>query len=1111
MDFGRRIYTRRQWGNFSREWNEEKKKKKLNEINNHGCREGGVDGKGVSLPVLVGSDEGEEVDGSPDGMVGVNVRDKTAASMEVESEGSIDYDELKKVKKRRRKFVTEKNDDVGEILLKSSNNMENGMGNEKIGKNNVSLGDEGGCRHEPGKERGDESCGGMLNDNKCDYADDDYALFLDKYVTCRDMLKIGGSMGNAAREKNDICFDSIEFLCKSLDLLSGNTENADKKVEGSNGNNVSLMVDEEEVDDVTWIAKKDFVLNQRNKIDKKSGNLKNKCMTRRDDGSKAAPDDSIAYRLRSCLASKFTVKENKLIKNSLPASKDGTKSEPSFDVEAKEDDKCVKKNNVCAHDRKKVKHLSKWRRSQCGRGDPQFKKILLDSIWGRNADLTKNDMHFSRENIYKLLPLKFWFGDEDPAPPEKSKSEKETEGLFLDLESGLQEVKESLTTQALREEDGGSSEEKHDDDVPQVCCQKGKHLLILDEQIGLMCKYCSFVHRERKYILPSFATKTGVRQYTKFYGGLDLLSTEDLPFSGGAGNPQCTLSIHGGGTVWDVLPLGTKEAMYPHQREGFEFLWRNIAGDIHIENLQKLQSNGGNGCIISHAPGTGKTRLTITFLLSFMKLFPSCRPIIIAPRSMLLTWEEEFRKWEVDVPFHNVNNPSLSGNENGTGFGFPNEPKGIESKRMLKLCSWAKGSGILGISYRLFEQLVRVKENEDDDERVRKILLKVPSLVVLDEGHTPRNDDSLIWNALSRLETTRRVILSGTPFQNNFDELYNTLCLVCPKYVQRRNSGKKIWDRLTSSIGKDKNIDVRELKSIIAPLVHVHKGTILLERLPGLRSNLIFLKPTTLQQNMFSLISEKKFFEEDYLMTRISVHPSLVKDVPDFSEYRNEVEDLELDPDAGVKTEFVFALIRLSDLHSEKVIVFSQFLAPMELIKKQLEYVFNWVEGREVLYMDGDIHSKNRQACMNTFNNPKSEAKVLLASTKACSEGICLVGASRVVLLDVVWNPSVKRQALSRAYRLGQTKIVHVYHLISSTMEAKKFAWQAKKDFISELVFSTSADEQVPCSSSKEDILGSEDKILEAIVQHPKHCCIFERLVHNPKELDSIDSFDFVE
>jgi DNA repair and recombination RAD54-like protein len=64
--------------------------------------------------------------------------------------------------------------------------------------------------------------------------------------------------------------------------------------------------------------------------------------------------------------------------------------------------------------------------------------------------------------------------------------------------------------------------------------------------------------------------------------------------------------------------------------------------------------------------GTWKTRPTIVFLQTYMKLHPTCRPVIVAPLGMLLTWEEEFRKWKFDIPFHNLNQPKLSGNESLT-------------------------------------------------------------------------------------------------------------------------------------------------------------------------------------------------------------------------------------------------------------------------------------------------------------------------------------------------------------------------------------------------------------------------------------------------------------
>lgn len=583
------------------------------------------------------------------------------------------------------------------------------------------------------------------------------------------------------------------------------------------------------------------------------------------------------------------------------------------------------------------------------------------------------------------------------------------------------------------------------------------------------------------------------------------------------------------GTVWDLVP-GVKNSMYPHQREGFEFIWKKIAGGTYIDKLEKRLPTGGSGCIISHAPGTGKSRLTIVFLQSFMKMYPDSRPLIIAPRCMLLTWEEEFKKWNVDFPFHNLNNNECSGQEHKVASQISkNSGNGKNSlcTRLLKLVSWKKEPSVLGITYRLFESLAgeegkrKKTVNNQEDENIKKMLLQVPSLVVLDEGHTPRNDQSLMWKALLNLKTKRSIILSGTPFQNNFDELYNTLCLVNPllsfgissirsdefskKRGWKHNSAKGQWDVITSSVRKSPQ-KLTELKAMVDPFVHVHKGTILQEKLFGLKDALVVLKPTKTQHTLLGKLSgTKSSIGIDHLMSLVSVHPSLLPENPSYSDqFYKALKIFEKDAGAGIKTKFLMALLKLSEALEEKVLVFSQYIKPLEFIMQLLKTDFRWVEGRQCLYMDGQQDEKVRQNSINTFNDPKSEAKVLLASLKACSEGINLVGASRVVLLDVHWNPSVERQAISRAYRLGQKKVVYVYHLVTGSMEGEKYVRQVEKSHLSELVFSSkNKDSSNPTISSTVSV----DKILEEMVQHDRLQGMFEKVIYQPKEADLIETF----
>ena len=570
------------------------------------------------------------------------------------------------------------------------------------------------------------------------------------------------------------------------------------------------------------------------------------------------------------------------------------------------------------------------------------------------------------------------------------------------------------------------------------------------------------------------------------------------------------------GTVWDMIP-GVKKTMYPHQCEAFEFLWSNIAGGILLDKLKEEPS--GSGCIISHAPGTGKTRLTIVFLQTYMKLYPTCTPMIIAPKGMLLTWEEEFKTWKVDIPFHNLNNSEYSGNENEAAMNLIRKYGRNASTqvakwycRVAKLYSWKLGKSILGISYKLFEQLTRQGSRDKD---LRKFLLEQPGLLVLDEGHTPRNTQTFIWKSVSEIQTKRRIILSGTPFQNNFDELYNTLCLARPKFAEwnPRNEQRGKWGYLTNSFGKvtddSRRLKIlKEIRSMIRPFVHVHKGTILQKSLPGLRQLVVILKPTHLQKELLEDIQKRRksigkgkqrslklnVLKREYEESVTAFHPSLYDLSGD-----KKFQRFRLNPDESAKTKFLMELIRISGIFSEKVLVFSQFIEPLKLLTSQLKYHLSWTEGREVLQMHGKLEAKLRQASIQAFNDPNSKVRVMLASTKACYEGISLIGASRVVLLDVVWNPSVERQAINRAYRLGQKKFVYTYHLITvGTRDEEKCCRQAEKDQLSELVFFNSDGAQYHQNCSSAEL---EDEILEQMVQQENFRHIFEKVAIKKQNL----------
>ncbi|KAJ8451032.1 hypothetical protein Cgig2_026841 [Carnegiea gigantea] len=777
-----------------------------------------------------------------------------------------------------------------------------------------------------------------------------------------------------------------------------------------------------------------------------------------------------------------------------------------------------------------------------GRGftDKELQRVLYNTLTD-NGDVNLEESMPSLTESY--LPLKFKFGIEEIIPPEKSEEDVELEMIWKQLDFILLactvgddrscRVRFLMPIMFTCENDYNNEDFiPSDSAVLHVkLCAEGKHHLIYDEEVGIRCKFCSYVRDEIKYCTPDFNKNPFGKSENCGYGRFPYdgeIPLHQFQFDDNGYDPKaCSRPSEGTwGTVWDLIP-GIRRHLYPHQQEGIEFIWRNVAGGIKISELGKPRKDGLGGCIICHAPGTGKTRLAIVFLHSYMKQYPSSRPVIIAPSSVLPAWEEEFAKWKSGIPFLNMNSTDLPEAEDLGMQSILRNAKNEKTIRLAKLCTWKKGRGVLGISYSLFGKMTREKDGVDD--KLRDVLLNKAGIMVLDEGHTPRNDASLIWKTLSNVTTRKKIILSGTPFQNNFHELYNIISLVREGFVdplladnhrdyQRKRGRKSASDEKRALFGSAHcNVDeakrIEELRTRIKPFVHVYKGDILRETLRGLLDSVLILKPSDLQRKCLQhLESLKNSFGLDHWVSITSVHPALLlkcEHVPLFldEEFKALLRKHEKDLDAGVKTRFSFELIKLSK--GEKVLVFSQYINPLDHLGELLQDHFDWTVGREILYMDGKREAKQRQNLIKIFNDPSSEARVLLASTRACCEGIHLVGASRVVLLDVVWNPSVERQAISRAYRLGQEKNVHVYHLITSgTQECDKYYTMLSKDRLSELVFSASESEKLHNMAAPK-LTVSEDQILDELITHEKTKAMFDKIIYQPKADDLIESFGF--
>ena len=288
--------------------------------------------------------------------------------------------------------------------------------------------------------------------------------------------------------------------------------------------------------------------------------------------------------------------------------------------------------------------------------------------------------------------------------------------------------------------------------------------------------------------------------------------------------------------------------MRPHQLEGFNFWVKNLIGDKP------------GGCILAHAPGSGKTFMLISFIQSFLARYPSARPLVVLPKGILGTWKKEIQRWQVqDIPLYD--------------FYSVKAEKRVDQLEVLK--SWEDKMSILFLGYKQFSTIVSDDGGSKAAAACRDRLLKVPNLLIMDEGHTPRNRETDVLGTLSRVETPRKVVLSGTLFQNHVEEVFNILNLVRPKFLKMessrpivrqimsqvdmsgRSSKGNAYNAFTESVEKtllnddyfERKADViRGLRELTKDVLHYYKGDIL-DELPGLVDFSVFLKLTSIQKD----------------------------------------------------------------------------------------------------------------------------------------------------------------------------------------------------------------------------------------------------------------------
>ena len=508
-----------------------------------------------------------------------------------------------------------------------------------------------------------------------------------------------------------------------------------------------------------------------------------------------------------------------------------------------------------------------------------------------------------------------------------------------------------------------------------------------------------------------------------------------------------------------------------------------------VQWLSELHSQSTGG-IIGDEMGLGKTVQMISFLAGLHYSKELSGPIlIVCPATVLKQWCDEFHRWW--PPFRAVILHSI-----GEGMHDRKKTKNKSRKRGIDdnddLTDFDDLSDFEEEYSEKSNNNVKTLTKTKDNKKVRDLVNNIVKnghviittyagvriyaqyllpinwgYVVLDEGHKIRNPDSFITITCKQLKTPNRIILSGTPIQNNLIELWSLFDFIYPG----RLGTLPIFQRqfcIPINLGgyaNATNVQVQAgykcaviLKDLVTPYLLRRLKSDVARDLPKKTEMVLFCKLTTEQRTLYQkfidsndlkkILSGKRnaLFGID-ILRKICNHPNLV----DLSIKGKKITTLpkleELTSKSG-KLQVVIALLELWTTEKRKILIFTQTKQMLNILEQMLKIINQDSIKYNYMRMDGSTPIIRRQELVDEFNNdPKFN--VFLLTTKVGGLGVNLTGASRVIIFDPDWNPSTDMQARERAWRLGQKQDVSIYRLImAGSIEEKIYHRQIFKQFL---------------------------------------------------------------
>lgn len=431
--------------------------------------------------------------------------------------------------------------------------------------------------------------------------------------------------------------------------------------------------------------------------------------------------------------------------------------------------------------------------------------------------------------------------------------------------------------------------------------------------------------------------------------------------------------------------------------------------------------------------GLGKTIQTISLITYLIERKQQSGPyLVIVPLSTLTNWNLEFEKWAPSIDRIVYKGP-------------PNARKLQQDK----------------IRQGRFQVLLTTYEYIIKD---RPILSKIKWFhMIIDEGHRMKNTNSKLSATISQYYNTRfRLILTGTPLQNNLSELWAMLNFVLPNIFKSVKTFDEWFNTPFANTGGQDKMELTEEEQILV-IRRLHKvlRPFLLRRLkkdvekdlPDKTEKVIKCKFSALQSKLYKqMVTHNKLVVSDgkggkttarglsnmiMQLRKLCNHPFVFDVVENVMNPMSISNDL-LWRTAG-KFELLDRILPKYQATGHRVLMFFQMTAIMDIMEDYLRY-----RRMEYLRLDGTTKSDERSDLLREFNAPNSKYFMFLLSTRAGGLGLNLQTADTVIIYDSDWNPHQDLQAQDRAHRIGQKNEVRILRLISSNSVEEKILERAR-------------------------------------------------------------------